>query len=452
VSEIEVRLADVGEGLDEAEIVNWLVAEGEPVLVDEDVVEIETAKSVVAIPAPRTGIVVRHAAAIGEMVSVGGVMYSLRVDDESETIREPGGVLVGPESSPISKNSGLDASMPQSSDGLPPEIATDPYETSSQRASRNRRPLASPAIRKRAREQGVDLTSVKGTGTHGRVIDADLRAALKVDSHRTPAMDSASSQEGSQKRAVVPDDFELPPEYISARSEAVDRKQPLRGIRKTIALNMVRSWRTAPHITDVRRLDVHRLVRARAELNQVVHGHGARYSYMPFLIKAVALAARDVPSFNASVDEDGEEILFKGSINVGVATGSDRGLVIPVIPDADKLSLRQIRDALEVLVPRARAGALTAAEMSGGTITITNYGAFGGWIATPIIRPPESACVGFGRLQDEVVAEDGQPVVRSVMAVSISGDHRIIDGSLMGAYFQILTRLLEYPIALLEHG
>ena len=173
---------------------------------------------------------------------------------------------------------------------------------------------------------------------------------------------------------------------------------------------------------------------------------------MPFFIKAVALAARDVPSFNASVDEDGEEILFKGSINVGVATGSDRGLVIPVIRDADKLSLRQIRDALEVLVPRARAGALTAAEMSGGTITITNYGAFGGWIATPIIRPPESACVGFGRLQDEVVAEDGQPVVRSVMAVSISGDHRIIDGYLMGAYFQILTRLLEYPITLLEQG
>lgn len=226
---------------------------------------------------------------------------------------------------------------------------------------------------------------------------------------------------------------------------------PFRGLRRTIAKNMIESWQNIPHITDFREIDATGLVEARAALNAQLYavGHDEKVTYLPFLIRAVALALRHRKEFNSTLNLENERITYLGRRNIGLAVSTTAGLFVPVVHDADsKMILTLARESRE-LAQRARDRSITNVQMSQGTFTITNFGSYGGWLGTPIIRPPEAAIAGFGKIADKVVPVEGQPAVRKILPIAVSADHRIIDGADMGAFLEILTQLLENPILLI---
>ncbi|MFJ8819575.1 dihydrolipoamide acetyltransferase family protein [Amycolatopsis thermoflava] len=409
MSPIEFRLADVGEGLDEAEIVSWLVPEGGAITRDQPVVDIETSKSIVQIPAPATGTLVRHAAAEGEVVPVGAPLFEYRPDDTP---------AAAPPAATTSPAATRESAVTTSVSAVEP----------GGRAAPGRRVLASPATRRLALALGVELGTVRGSGEGGRVTKEDVLAAAEPGA---PAVVSSSQ-----------------PERASIAAARADEVVPLRGMRRSIAKSMTRSWQTIPHITDVREIDATGLVEARAQLRKGLDLE-VPFTYMPLIVRAVTETLAKVPVFNASIDVDAEEVTYHGRRNIGLATATPDGLSVPVVHDADTLGLAELARRIGTVSDRARERKSSPEELSGGTFTITNYGSFGGWIATPIIRHPEVGILGVGRIQDRVVAVDGQPVVRPILTIALSGDHRLIDGDSMGAFLNTITRFLESPILML---
>jgi pyruvate dehydrogenase E2 component (dihydrolipoamide acetyltransferase) len=266
------------------------------------------------------------------------------------------------------------------------------------------RPLASPAVRKRAAELGVDLAHINGSGPGGRIELADLE-----------------------------------------RTGSPDRLIPLRGVRRTIARTMSEAWRTIPHIIDYREADATELLRLRGQLREQAADDKLRraLTITPLLVRIALEALRRHPYVNASVDMEREEITLRGEYNIGIATAAPDGLVVPVIRHADTMGITEL--ALEVveLTTAARERRLRAEQLAGGTFTVNNYGALGVWLGTPIIKPGEVANLGFGRVQERAVARDGQVVVRPIVALAVSGDHRVLDGHTLGAFVSDVVSLIE---------
>lgn len=388
---VEFRLPDVGEGIDAADVLEWRVPEGDPVREHDVLVEVQTDKAVVEIPAPATGTLVRHGAAPGESLPVGAVLAVLETAEAAEA---------------------AEAAEPSPA---PPQ-----------------RPLAAPATRRLARETGVDLGALQGSGPHGRITREDVERA---GSDAPAAGEPATAQ---------------PPAAPPARGEVV----PLRGLRRSIARSLTAAWREVPHVTDYREVDATALLAARDALRAEARRAGdealaAALTPTPLLVKIAAVALGRHPYVNASIDLEREEITLHAHTDIGVATATPEGLVVPVVQDAAGRSVEEIAREVHRLTDLARRNRLRPEDVSGGTFTVNNYGGLGIWLGTPIVKPPEVANLGVGAIRDQVVAVDGQPVVRPIAALAVSADHRVLDGHTLAAFVSDVVRLIEQPALLL---
>jgi len=402
----EFKLPDIGEGVAEGEILKWMVREGERVREDQPLVEVMTDKVNVQIPSPRTGLVSRILAKEGETVKVGQTILVISEDGEKSVV------------------------TPQPA----PKLATAPQkpQVEQRSATATGAPvLATPATRRLARELNVDLSKLKGTGPQGRVSDEDVRTA--AERVRIPAGVPLGS-------VAVP-----APIQVGMKEQTV----PLRGIRRTIAERMVKSKHTAAHVTHVDEVDVTELVLVREALRGSAEKRGVKLTFLPFIIKAVVPALKEFPYLNSSLDEQGGNIILKGYFNFGIAVDTEQGLVVTVVKDAESKDIFNLAGEIERLADRARSGQLTLEEVHGSTFTITNVGAIGGLFATPIINLPEVAILGIHRIVKRPVFREGKVQVRDMMYLSLSFDHRVVDGAYAARFTTRVIEAIQDPKKLL---
>ena len=425
MSDYEFLLPDVGEGLREGEVVKWHVAPGDTVDADQIIVDVQTDKAIVEIPSPVSGTIVRLGGEPNDVLPIGAVLAVIAT----------GGAASAP--------SGPSPGAPAESTEVPQAPApgfTPPAQRAAPASKPVGRALASPATRKLARTLGVDLARIRGTGSRGQITRADVERFAE----RGPARAAASEPAAAPAAA-------MPPAPPASAPIGEDRVEPLRGLRRRIAMSMEQAWRTVPHIFSMDDIDATELVRARASLNDELGLRGIKLSYMPFFIKACVAALMAHPRFNASLDMEREEIIYRHRYNIGVATATPDGLIVTVVHDADRKGLAEIGEEIASLAALARERRVSLEQLSHGTFTISNYGSYGGLMGTPIIRPPEVAIAGFGRLHEAVVPVDGQPAVRMRLPFCVATDHRINDGEHMGAFIAVMTRTLQDPVRLLGH-
>ena len=405
----EFKLPDLGEGVMEGEIVKWLVAPGDAVAEDQDVVELMTDKATVTVPSPRAGKVVSLHGKEGEVAKVHHPLLTLEVSGAAP-VAAVHAVPAAPQVAPAR-----------------PAAAASAVRT----AEAPVKVLATPVTRRMAREHGLDLAAISGTGPQGRVLKADVQAALDLG--------RAAPEPARAKLVPLP-------------SAAADERIPIRGLRKKIAEKMVRSKFTAPHSTFVEECDVTDLVAMRKRFNADLAAakDPLKISFLPFVCKALVQVFRRYPSLNANFDDAAQELVHRGAFNFGIAAATDEGLTVPVLKDADRLTVRQLAEEISRLATAAREKKLKMDELSGGTFTITSLGAQGGLLATPIINYPEVAILGLHRIvKRPVVIDDDRIVVREMMNVSLSFDHRVIDGLVAAEATGALVELLQRPESLL---
>ena len=419
MSDYEFLLPDVGEGLREGEVVKWHVAPGDTVNADQIIVDVQTDKAIVEIPSPVSGTIVSLGGEPNDVLPIGAVLAVIATG-AAASARSGQSPEVPAESIEVPQAPAPDSSL------LAPgaTVASKPVG----------RALASPATRKLARTLGIDLTQIRGTGSRGQITRADVERFAQRG--QAPAAAPAAA---------------MPPAPTVPAPAGEDRVEPLRGLRRQIAMSMEQAWRRVPHIFSMDDIDATELVRARASLNDELGLRGIKLSYMPFFVKACVAALMAHPRFNASLDMEREEIIYRHRYNIGVATATPDGLIVTVVRDADRKGLVEIGEEIASLRALARERRVSLEQLSQGTFTISNYGSYGGLMGTPIIRPPEVAIAGFGRLHEAVVPVDGQPAVRMRLPFCVSTDHRINDGEHMGAFIDVMTRTLQDPVRLLGH-
>jgi len=410
MSDYRFDLPDVGEGLSEGEIVHWHVGEGDAVAADQIIVDVQTDKAVVEIPSPVAGTVRSLGGGVGATLSVGAMLAVI------ETVAPAEGR--GGDSPP--------QASPQAS------VAPAPRKDA---PGKRRRALASPATRKLAVELGVDIASLAGTGERGRITRDDVERAAGASPAASPP--------------VADDAPPAPPVAGAEATPAQDRIEPLRGLRRQVARTMQAAWRDIPHILTFHEIDATRLVATRRALIAEFEPDGVKPSYLPLVMKACAAALRRHPRFNASLDMEAERIVYRGRVNIGFATATPDGLVVPVIHDVDTKSMLALAREIAALAEAARTRAVKLEQLRGGTFTVSNYGSYGGHFGTPIIRPPEVAILGVGAIRETVVPVDGAPAVRPSLPLAVSTDHRLNDGEHLGAFAATVGAYLGEPARLL---
>ena len=449
----QFKLPDVGEGLTEADIVKWHVQPGDRVSVNQTIVDIETAKAMVELPCPFDGVVAGLLVAEGQTVDVGTPIISVDVSGGTtdalaeDLVPSPpaeGAVEPGvhgtpppkPERQPVLVGYGVKlgrtARRPRKAAPAP---ATQPAPSASQAstlapAAAPVTVLAKPPVRKLARELGVDLAAVAGTGPGGSITRSDVQDAAGTLSAAGPA-------------AVVP--RTLQPVEAGAREERI----PVRGVRKHTAAAVAASAFTAPHVTEFLQVDVTETMDAVQQVRELPEFADARVSPLVFVAKALLLAIARNPMINSSWDEAAQEIVVKRYVNLGIAAATSRGLIVPNIKDAHALAMPALAGALRALAETARAGKTTPAGLQGGTITITNVGVFGVDSGTPILTPGEAAILAIGQIRDMPWVHQGALAVRKACTLALSFDHRIVDGDLGSAVLRDVGAMLEEPVRML---
>jgi 2-oxoisovalerate dehydrogenase E2 component (dihydrolipoyl transacylase) len=434
VAEREFKLPDLGEGLTEGEVVRWLVAEGDAIVLNQPIVEVETAKAVVEIPSPYAGTVVKLHAGEGDSLDVGAPLISVDTgggatephpatstaepepEPEPELELELQATLVGPGERQQTRRRRI-AGHPRAADG--PSTAA-PAE----------RPKATPPVRRYAKDRGVDLAVLVGTGKDGRITREDVDGALGTDQ---PAAAAARGAEVPAAR--------VPRERSSERI-------PVRGTRRQTAAAMTASAFSIPHVTEFLTVDATRLMELRDRLRALPAAAELRLTPLAVVAKALCVAVRSYPLMNSSWDEDAGEIEVKGWVNLGIATDTPTGLLVPNIKDADTLGILDLAGEVARLTDLARERKAAPADLTGGTITITNVGGFGVETGTPIINKPECAILATGLIAPRPWVVDGQLTVRQLMTTSVSFDHRIVDGAYAAQFLAHLRDLLEDPALL----
>ena len=425
-------LPDLGEGLVEAEIVRVLVKEGEIVPEDAPLLEVETDKAQVEIPSPMAGRIEKVHVAAHQTVRVGEVLVTFA--DAAGAVERPTAAAAPPR--PVAAPA---ASAPSAAGPAPASGAREGPVP------------ATPATRRLARELGVDLRSVRGSGSGGRVLDDDVRAAaarpVDADGDAAPTTRRAASGDAPAKPLAR---IGLEPPALPKFEQwgAVERR-PLSHLRRTIAERMALSAALVPHVTHFDRADITELDALIRRNLDPARERGVTLTLTSFLLKATALALRDHPDFNASLDAEAGELILKRYHHLGVAVATDRGLIVPVIRDVDKKPLIELARELAALAQRVREGKATLEDLRGGTFTITNIGALGGTGAIPIINYPEVAILGVARAREEAVVRDGQIVPRLMLPVSLTFDHRVADGADGARFAADIVRRLERPDHLL---
>lgn len=449
----QFKLPDLGEGVHEGEILHWYVEPGSTVKEDEPLVEVETDKAAVTIPSPRTGKVVGTHGAVGEKVAVGAVLVEIQEDGTSAGAEPSASVA-----SPAAEKKTAPAAASPAPAAAPVPVAAAPAAPS---ASKRAEPVAAaPATRRLARELGVDLHQVPATGAGGRVTADDVRRYASsggVAGAAVVAAGTAATVPASQTTAAavvaggstIPF-FELEPLPDFTQWGDVEL-EPLRSIRRKVATKMVASMTIVPHVTHMDEADVTELDAFRRSHNQQA-GAEEKITLMAFVMKAVIAQLRRMRQFNASIDPFQQAIVYKRYINLGFAADTPRGLLVPVIHNADRLSVLELAQTVKDLAEKARAGTLDVSKLRGGSFTITNVGSFGGTAVIPTINYPEVAILGLGRAADRPVVRDGQIVVRKIMPIALVFDHRMIDGADAARFVSAVCGMLSDPSQLLLHG
>jgi pyruvate dehydrogenase E2 component (dihydrolipoamide acetyltransferase) len=415
----DFKLPDLGEGLTEAEIVKVLVAEGDQVQEDQPVLLVETEKAQVELPSPYGGRVSKIHVRSGQRVKVGSILLSLDAD-----IRAGGDKQFPPVPPPRGS-----ATLPSGPPAVSPGAAGVP-------------PAATPATRRLARELGVDLATVKGSGPGGRITDDDVRGAKGQSSAVVKAAEPGEPPRPLEQART------LPPLPRFEQWGSVER-QPFRGVRRRSAEHLALAWSVIPHVTQHDQADITDLEALRRRHQPRVREWGGELTLTVLLVKAAAIALQAHPRFNASLDAAAGELVLKRYYHVGVAVDTEHGLVVPVLRDVDRKRVRELAVELPRLAARTREGKAALDDLRGGTFTVTNTGALGGTGATPIINYPEVAILGVGRARQTPVVRDGQVAVRLILPLSLAFDHRVIDGMEAARFGSDLVRLLEDPERLL---
>jgi pyruvate dehydrogenase E2 component (dihydrolipoamide acetyltransferase) len=425
-------LPDIGEGVVEAEVLKWLVQPGQDVAEDQPLAEVMTDKATVTLRSPRRGKVIRLYWQEGDLAKVNQPMLELQLASVAGTAI--GKSKVGTPDALLPARSQLtSAAHGQAQD----EQDAQPAEARS--SSQSSKPLAAPAVRALARQRGIDLAGVQGSGPGGRVTKADLGPVERAGGPAR-ALESGVGQTPSPEPAERPEPavgHEGPVEVI-----------PLRGLRRTIAEKMATSTRNAAHFTFVEQADATELVRLKERMAEVAKKQGIRLTYLPFIVKAVVAALKQHPMLNATLDEERAEIQVRRWYNIGIASKTPGGLMVPVVRNADRRSLIEVAREIERLSEATKTGKARPDELQGSTFTITSLGAAGGLFATPIINHPEVAILGIHRIRPTPVVRDGQVVARDVMHISISFDHRVVDGDVAAAFAYTLVAYIEDPTLL----
>lgn len=424
----EFHLPDIGEGVVEGEIVSWKVKVGDVVKLDQPIVEIMTDKATVEIPSPRAGTIAAINYGEGQICPVGKVL--LVIDDGAGGAVAAAGNGHGaaklPEHSPAPQVQ-LAGHLPES---LPSTGRIEVVDASATRG----RVLATPATRRLARQMGIDLTRVAPTGKRGRVTSDDVKVYATAGS--TVAIPKLTE-------TVLPAAKAFAPQAIARGGD--EERIPFRGMRKRIAESMTRSKHTAAHFTYVEEIDMTELVAVRERAKSRAADRGVKLNYLPFIVKAVVSGLKKWPMLNASLDETTQEIVRKKYYHMGIAAQGPQGLVVSVVRDADKRSIFDLSKEIERLGDAVRNGNATRDELTGSTFTISSLGKLGGVLATPIINFPEVAVVGVHKIEEKPAVRNGQIVIRHLMNLSISVDHRLADGWDGAMFLQDVKALLEDP-------
>ncbi|MFE4709464.1 MULTISPECIES: dihydrolipoamide acetyltransferase family protein [unclassified Paenibacillus] len=424
---------ELGEGLHEGEIIKVLIKVGDKVTDEDIIMEVQNDKAVVEVPCPVNGTVLEVLAKDGDVFHVG---QTVAVIDAEGDIPDDGNAEAHSQEADAAKGSADTTSSPAASS---PADAKEGGAAPAAVPAPDRDVLATPSVRKFAREQGVDISKVNGTGKGGKITREDVEAFQNGGSVAAPAAAASAEAPKTEEKAA-------PAAAASAGNVSLEEERvPFKGIRKAISNAMVKSAYTAPHVTIMDEVDVTELVAFRARMKPVAEKKGVKVTYLPFIVKALVAASRQFPALNASIDEENNEIVYKKYYNVGIATDTDNGLIVPVIKDADRKSIWMIASAISDLALRGREGKLTPNEMKGSSISISNIGSAGGMFFTPIINFPEVAILGTGRITEKPVVKNGEIVAAPVMALSLSFDHRIIDGATAQNFMNYIKTLLANP-------
>jgi len=439
MARFEFRLPDIGEGVAEGEIVAWHVREGEPVAEDQVMVEVMTDKATVTIGAPKAGKIEELRAQVGTTVKVGDVLVVIQTGNGS---RAHGG---HPSKMPAASAAGeILESLPGTNYFAEKRANASAAINGNATAQHfTEKPLATPATRKLARDLGLDLRTVPPTGDGGRVTQDDLRAASGA-----PAVAAYGGGLGASVHAMPSRPVARPVQQarkpVTANS-GKDTRAPFVGLRRKIAERMTQSKNTAAHFTFVEECDASRLMSLRDRLKPEAQARGIELTYMPFIVKAVCSALRLHPMLNSSLDTETNELVMHGSCHIGIAAATDQGLVVPVLHQADQLPLFDLAAEINRLGVQARDGKLSVAELSGSTFTITSLGKQAGLFAVPILNLPNVGILGVHRIKERPVVRDGQIAIGQIMLLSLSLDHRIVDGHVGAAFAYEVIRYLEEP-------
>ncbi len=452
-------LPDLGEGVHEAELIKWRVKPGETVEEHQTLAEMETDKALVEVPSPWAGTIRELKGNEGDIINVGSILVTYDVagggsapkDEPAREVRAQSAKQARP---PMDEEADEDADTSEREDAGTVVGSMGAEMTISERFARRQessngqqaagKALATPAVRRIARELGVDINRVPGTGRGGRVTASDVEefAGTGARSRQTgtsPPPGRAAPAHPAPDRPAAP----MP----QVDSEGVSERIPFRGVRRKIAQALHQSVQTTVHFTVVDEVDVTALEGKRKEYSHVL---GKKLSLLPFIVMATCRALRHHPAINANVDDPNEEILLKGVINLGIAVDTDHGLMVPVIRDADQKSLGELADGVASLARGCRDRSIPREQMTGGTFTISNVGSYGGMFATPIINYPEVGILAAGRAFDRVLTKDGAFYAGKVLPLSLSCDHRVVDGAEGARFLNTIKKLLESPESLIR--
>lgn len=426
MARFEYRFPELGEGLHEGEIVKMHIAPGQTVTDEDIIMEVQNDKAIVEVPCPVNGKVLEVLAKDGQVMHIGDVVAIIEAEGDVPE-QEP--------SAHAPAQGGADTQgQPAQAPAAP--AAAAPAATP---AVSNALVLATPSVRKLAREKGVNIAQVSGSGKNGRITRDDVLgftgAAPAASAVETAPAESAPTAAAAPAAAKVGGPV----------GQGVEERVPFKGIRKAIANAMVKSVYTAPHVTLMDEVDVSGLVALRNRAKPIAEKKGVKLTYLPFIVKALVAACREFPALNAMIDEAANEIVYKKYYNIGIATDTDNGLIVPVIFDADRKNIWSVANEIRDLAARGRDGKLSAGELKGSTISITNIGSAGGMFFTPVINFPEVAILGTGRITEKAIVKNGEIVAAPMMALSLSFDHRIIDGATAQNFLNYIKQLLSDP-------
>ncbi|MEO7010284.1 MAG: dihydrolipoamide acetyltransferase family protein [Caldimonas sp.] len=431
-----IKVPDIGEGIAEVELVAWHVAVGDAVAPDQALADVMTEKATVEIPSPVAGRVLALGGEVGAMVAVGAELIRIEVGGDTAAAAAAPAPAASPTPAPRTAPAPIPSLSPSLSPSPSPSLSPSPSPSP---AISTARPIASPALRRRAWELGIDLKDVRGSGSAGRIMQADLDAHIAAHGVRPSA-----------QTAPPP----VPPAPASRLAVARHAERggeqaiPVIGLRRRIALKMQEAKRRIPHFSYVEEIDVTELEALRAALNAKWQDERGRLTLLPLLMRAIVLAVAEFPQINARFDDEAGVITRFGAVHLGVATQTAHGLMVPVLRHAESRDLWATAAEVARLAEAARTGRALRDELSGSTITISSLGALGGIVSTPVINRPEVAIVAVNRIVERPVIRAGAVVARSIMNLSSSFDHRVVDGIDGAQFVQALRTLLETPALL----